>query len=333
MRYSQPQQGNSTRRGFSLLEVLLTMMMAVVLMGLINWAFDFYTRDMNSSNAEIKQTQVAAAVLQMIENDLRATLHPEEVDMSALEEAFESIAGNSGQNGGGNTGAGQANLSAAGITSTDPALEEETEPVDLTAGVAVLQTPGLIGNQTQIQIDVSRLPRLEEYMPMMDAENTDLDDVPSDIKTVAYFVQAQGAGGVQDPLNSLDPESMSEATNGGLVRRSLDRSVTKFAVENGNLAQLNQTGELLAPEVSAIEFQYWDGITWMLEWNSDELEELPLAIRVDVHMVNPNAPESGVSSIDAAATRIFSHIIRLQMAKPIEEEEETDMVTGTETPA
>ncbi len=38
---------------------------------------------------------------------------------------------------------------------------------------------------------------------MLDETTTDIDDVPSDLKTVAYFVQAAGMiGGVQDPLNS-----------------------------------------------------------------------------------------------------------------------------------
>ena len=174
-----------------------------------------------------------------------------------------------------------------------PTVEAST--LDLTSGAAVLQTPGLIGNQYQIQIDLSRLPRLEEYVAMLDETTTDIDDVPSDLKTVAYFVQSAGMiGGVQDPLNSLDPEAAGEVT-GGLVRRSLDRAATVYAASNGNLTLLNQTGELLAPEITAIEFSYWDGLNWELEWSSDEYGELPLAVQVRIYMTDPNASAEAIT--------------------------------------
>ena len=65
-------------RAFTLLEVLLTLAMSVVLMGLIGAAFQFYAVDMNVRNMDIQQTQLAAAVMQMIEDDLRATLRVRE---------------------------------------------------------------------------------------------------------------------------------------------------------------------------------------------------------------------------------------------------------------
>ena len=319
IRVTRSRRQATRRKGFSLLEVLLTMSMAVVLMGLVNWAFTFYTRDMNSSNFDIQQTQVAAALLQMIENDLRATLHPEPIDMSALEEALSSVGG---QGGGGAAGAetgDPGDLSAAGI---DDLEEIEETPEEVTTGVAVLQTPGLIGDQYQLQIDASRLPRLEEYNALLDADTTNLNDVPSDLKTIAYYVQApETAGGVTDPLDALNTNG-EQSLSGGLVRRSLDRSITKYAAENGNLSSLNQTGELLGPEVVGIEFQYWDGVTWQIEWSSDELEELPLAVRIDLQMKNPNAEEAGLAETDQNAIRTFTHIVRLQMARPIEEDEE-----------
>lgn len=299
------------RRGFTLLEVLLTLGMSVVLMGLIGAALQFYARDMNVSEMDIRQTQLAAAVMQMIEDDLRATLHTEPADMSGLENLMASVSG--GDAGGG--GGGEEDLSAAGIESEDTSISTTTTAIDLQTGVAVLQTPGLIGNQTQIQLDLSRLPRLEEYVALLDEDTSDIDDVPSDLKTVAYFVQPAGVG-VQDPLVMLDPSAMLEPT-GGLVRRVLDRAATVEAANNGNLTLLNQTGELLAPEITAIEFSYWDGLTWQLEWSSDDYGELPLAVQV---MLSITDPELAVVGEDA--TRVFTHIVRLPLARPIEEEDD-----------
>ncbi len=320
-------------RAFTLLEVLLTLAMSVVLMGLIGTAFQFYAVDMNVRNMDIQQTQLAASVMQMIEDDLRATLHSEPADMSGLEELLSaSIGGEEGGGQGGSSGDSEEDLSAAGISTEveeEPIEAIETTNLDLTSGVAVLQTPGLVGNQYQIQLDLSRLPRLEEYVQLMDETTTDLQDVPSDLKTVAYYVQAdESIGGVLDSLAELDPDA-SELTTGGLVRRSLDRAATVEAATMGNVNTLNQTGDLLAPEIKSIEFSYWDGLTWQLEWSSDEFGELPLAVQVRIFMVDPAlaATENAdtISALGPDSMRVFSHIVRLPMAVPIETEEDEDL--------
>ncbi|MGB1817602.1 MAG: PulJ/GspJ family protein, partial [Rubripirellula sp.] len=191
-------------RAFTLLEVLLTLAMSVVLMGLVGTAFQFYAVDMNVRNMDIQQTQLAASVMQMIEDDLRATLHSEPADMSGLEELLSSSLGGAEEGGQSGGSSSEEDLSAAGISmevEEEPLDAIETTSLDLTSGVAVLQTPGLVGNQYQIQLDLSRLPRLEEYVQMMDDTTADLQDVPSDLKTVAYYVQSDEAtGGVLDSL-------------------------------------------------------------------------------------------------------------------------------------
>ena len=191
------------RMAFTLLEVLLTLAMSVVLMALIGSAFQFYAVDMNVRNMDIQQTQLASAVMQMIEDDMRATLHSEPSDMSGLESLLAASFGEEeGSGQGGSGGESEEDLSAAGISMEEEPVEIiETTTLDLTSGVAVLQTPGLIGNQYQIQLDLSRLPRLEEYVLMLDETATDLEDIPSDLKTVSYYVQSDDAmSGVLDLL-------------------------------------------------------------------------------------------------------------------------------------
>lgn len=315
----------TARSGFTLLEVFLTLALSVVLMGLIGTAIQFYARDMNVNDMDVRQTVLAAAIMQMIEDDLRSTIHPEPADMSALEELMSSSLGGGGETDPGST----TDLSAAGI-------EDETveaDPVESATDFTVLQTPGLIGNQYQIQIDVSRLPRLEEYTAMFDEDVGNIDDIPSEIKTVTYLVQPAGTvTGVSDPLDEIGETANADEPLGGLIRRSLDRFATTYASLNGLQSQLDQTGEILAPEVIGIEFQYYDGLTWQLEWSSDEMEELPLAVRVDLAMTNAVTLARGDSTDSEDAVRTFTHVIRLPMAKPIEEEEEeVAETTGTDS--
>lgn len=304
----------SNRTGFTLLEVLLTLGLAVVLMALVGAVFQFYTREMDTSDMDIRQTVLASAVIQMIEDDLRATIFGEPADMEGLAALMASTGGGAAQQAGGGGGdAGDAATTSEIDLDMDAADEEV---VDLTSGVAILQEPGLIGNQFQIQVDVSRLPRLEEYTVLLSEDtNTTIQDVPSDVKTVSYYVQPAG-GGIEDDLGAT---ANAEATTGGLVRRILDRAATTFAAEQGNLTLLNQTGEIIAPEVVSIEFSYWDGLTWLLEWSSDDYGELPMAIKVQVTMadVTATADPDGETPL-----RTFAHIIRLPMGKYIEEEEE-----------
>ncbi len=315
--------------GITLLEVLLTLSLAVVLIGLVGGALKFYAIDMNVRDLEVRQTHLAAVVMQMIEDDLRATLHTEPVDTTGLEGLLATTASN--VTGGAAGGPSDEDMSAAGIDSETDETEDETlatdsASVDLQTGAAVLEIPGLIGNQYQIQIDISRLPRLEEYIQVLDSDTANIDDVPSDIKTVSYFVQPAGvAGGVEDSLREVEDGTTGEEM-GGLVRRSLDRAATIYSTTNSGSSILNQTGELLAPEVTGIEFAYWDGLIWQTEWSSDVYGELPLAVQVRLHMVQPTA-DASADPTDAENIRTFMHVIRLPMARPIEEEEE-DLLSG-----
>ena len=300
--------------------------MSVVLIGLIGTAIQFYARDMNASDMDVRQTVLAAAIMQMIEDDLRSTIHPEPADMTALEDLMSGTLGGAAASGAASdAGLSDTDLSAAGIS------EEPAEIVEEFTDSTVLQEPGLIGNQYQIQIDVSRLPRLEEYTAMFDENVGNIDDIPSEIKSVTYFVQPAGTvTGAADPLDEIGESTDAQEPLGGLVRRSLDRFATTYAAANGLQSQLDQTGEILAPEVIGIEFQYYDGLTWQLEWSSDSMGELPLAVRVDLQMTNAVTEALGESLDSEDAIRTFSHVIRLPMARAMEDEEEATAATGTD---
>lgn len=322
---AKPGRRPAVRGGFSLLELLLTLALAVVLMSMVGAAFSFYATRLDVRDTDVRRVQLAQAILSMIADDLRGAIHPPEFDDAALSALLASAAGGAAP-----PGVGQ-DLSAAGLDDTsggdlEPASttpSESMDAVDLSTGTMTSERPGLLGNQTQLQFDVSRLPRSEEYQPILDPDAIgETTDVPSDIKTVTYYIQPVG-GGVTDPLQTVggnSPLSNAPAAGsnlgGGLVRRSIDRAVTKWALENGAMTSLLASGDLIATEVVGLEFQYWDGIQWQMSWDSDVAGTLPMAIQVTLTMLEGDP--GGEATDSEAATRVYEHIIRLPMGRPLE---------------
>jgi hypothetical protein len=92
-----------------------------------------------------------------------------------------------------------------------------------------------------------------------------------------------------------------------LVRRSVDRAITRFAYEQGITDSLQRTGELLAPEVIALEFEYFDGAMWQMEWDSS-IQGLPLVVRITLAMqletkrqTNPVEPGQSILSLTSGS--------------------------------
>ena len=201
--------------------------------------------------------------------------------------------------------------------------EDLLEQIDLSSGVSVLGTPGLVGNQTQVQLDVSRLPRLEEYVAMLDANTADIDDIPSDIKTVAYFVQSPDTlGGVEDALATATAELGldTDLSNGGLVRRSLDES-RPWKQQTRKPFLLNQTGIYWHPKWRALNSPI--GMCDGRSSGEDEYEELPLAISVTLTLQSENSPAT--DGVGSGEMRVFTHIVRLPLANPIDQTEEDEL--------
>jgi len=151
--------------------------------------------------------------------------------------------------------------------------------------VTIPELPGLYGNQYQLQVDVSRLPRVEEYQQILGPDSiTSVTDIPSDVKTVTYYVKTAAVGapvsGVINTNTSLASLTNSDPNATGLIRRQLDRAVTSSAIAQGNTTGLTNAGDLLAPEVVGVEFRYFDGTQWLLQWDTTQEESLPLAVQI-----------------------------------------------------
>jgi prepilin-type N-terminal cleavage/methylation domain-containing protein len=341
----------STRRaGFTLLELLLALALTAVVSILIGGLVQLFLVNGTRGRDSVRQSQMARAILNMISEDVRSTVRYYPYDTSGLQQMLGGALNNavggalggalSGAGGGGDpsgatggqipggvnpatggNGAG-GGAGAAGAGMRRGGASQGASGAGASGGeaedVASLSPPGIYGSTSSIEIDVSRLPRPDEYVVQSGNMNTgSLGDMPSDIKTVGYYVQAPRSDGVQDPLASLTSQiatassGASQGLSGGLVRRSLDRAVTQYAYEMGNSDQLIRTGEIIAPEVLGIEFSYFGSNGWQLEWNSSTMG-LPSVIKVTIAMqressarTNPMTPGISLQNLNSTTMQEY----------------------------
>jgi prepilin-type N-terminal cleavage/methylation domain-containing protein len=275
--------GTRSRSGFTLLELMLSLALTAVVTVLIGSLVQNYLINQAVGRERVRQAQLSRSILNMIAEDIRTTVRYQPFDTKGL---TELLSGGGGGGAGGGAGGAQPGGAGGGAASAGgaPPSGGTGDTTDMDSGVAALP-PGLYGTSTSIEIDISRLPRPDEYYGQAsDPVTGSLGDLATDIKTVGYYVQALRTDGIQDPLGSLKPIDGTNSTSqgvGGLVRRSVDRAITQYAYQQSQSDALMRTGQLLAPEVIAIEFQYFDGAMWQTEWDSST-QGLPRVVKITI---------------------------------------------------
>ena len=275
------------RRGFTLLEILLALMLSTMVLSLLWMAVDFHLRVSEKGRVQVEEARLARTLLHLIANDLTCAVAPPTSS--------------------GSTSASTSTSTSSGDTS---ATSSATDTSSLADSVIVQTAPGLYGSVDSFQVDVYRVPRLDEYQDQDQLEtSTEMAGVDrtSAVKTVTYYVIAPDAG---------------NGGQTGLVRRELDRAVTVYAELQGALdTTVLETGPL-APEVVAAEFLYYDGAEWVDTWDSQSQGCLPAAVRVSLALV-PSKEKSDdemdfwtVTSFQDLVNRGKNPIYRLTVSLP-----------------
>lgn len=335
--------------GVTLLELILALALAAIVMAAVVTAINLHLKAFDARRTNVEEAQLARAVLGRIADDLRSAVPHGTVDFTEAarlagnlpelsEEDLEELEGGEipgGLFGEGNQGDGGGDDDFGSGDSSDEE-DEETNAENRTPGVTPASVPGIYGNRYQLQVDVSYLPRIEDFQTAADA-GVDKNDLPSDVKTVAYYLMSNSAGlgsapssGGESVFGRLDASGQENLAE-GLVRRSLDRSTTQWAIENGDVARLDRVGQILAPEVIALEFRYFDGEAWSDVWDSQQRGGLPVAVEVALAIVardtlpGDDAPlekSPTVTDLDLADQQalagavIYRQTIRIPAAEP-----------------
>jgi hypothetical protein len=326
----------SKRGGFSLLEIVLAVSLSVIVVGAIGSAIYVNTSVVQRQQVAIEQSLVARNVLLMMANDLRAAFQYKPADVTGLEELTASQNQIAGLAGAAGLGEGQlpegidpsllAGMSGAGAGETGGSSESE-EPTEASQNISGNQTailrPGLYGNSRELMVDISRLPRLDQYSPVVLGTSGPVS-LPTDLKTIAWFVQMSSLETDQMIL----PQTTGTAVQGGLYRRELDRAVAAFNLDVAGALAADGYTQLVASEIVAVEFRYFDGEKFLSYWDSDEMGGFPSAVEITI-AVDPQREirESG-APVQPQDIRPYRTVVYLPIAEILEEEPAAAATTG-----
>jgi prepilin-type N-terminal cleavage/methylation domain-containing protein len=229
--------------------------------------------------------------------------------------------------------AGGSGAASSAATSSETTVETEEGP----------PLPGVYGDGVQLRIDSSRLPRVEEFDAIASGA-ADANDLPSDVKTITWSLAAANGGASGGTGAGMASESFGGAsTSGGLMRRQVDRAVQGYADYAGMAGSQDGGDELIAPEVTTLEYRYFDGSQWLTEWDMDTQQALPMAVEITLGIspletLDASASATGSATGDPTGSstagndsqeRRYRMVVHLPAARPAEAS--TDTSTGTST--
>ena len=280
---------NSARTsGFTMLEVILAIGLTGLLLAAIYSALDLYWKYTTLGQQQVERAQIARAVFQKISQDLHSVTYMQETGV----EEEESTTGSS-------------------ETETEETVIEVTNPDDAYTSGNI----GVFGDAQSLVLHTSRPGR----QPLLISNTGSSSAMQSDLLSVSYFLAVAGAEGLQ---GAVGDQYRNTATTGqstqGLARLEGDRLAMSMADGSADVQVLAQQSQLLAAEISSLQFQYFDGTDWLEVWDSIEYGTVPQAIKVTIGFQNENI--EGLENI--ANNKIngnensFSMVIALPLALP-----------------
>lgn len=288
-----------SRAAFTLLEVMVALALSTMLVAAVYAALSLYWQYSTTGQDEVERAQLARAILRQIELDLRSVVYKAQAEASDT----SSTSGQSSTGGSTSGSSGSSGNSTSGTdTSSDGAAITTTEVVDPETAYATTSS-GLYGNAAMLMMHISKpMPELT-FMPNVVAANALTRT--SDLMAVAYYVAAEVATGT----------AQSGGTGSGLARMEGDRLAMSLASQGGGSPMSAALTQILAPEVTAIQFSYFDGLSWRADWDSEMLGGIPRAVEILV-LIGPS--QSLGSTLTADAPNVYRLVVFLPLAKPVD---------------
>jgi hypothetical protein len=344
------------RFGYTLLEVLLALGLTVIVLSLVGTAVHSMLRSVDNGRRRAEREQLARAIMHQIANDLRAVVRYEPFDDSGLNSGIGGGASGaasalSGATGGQSDPSGQSTGTSTSTTQTPSGQSTgETQTEETTEQTLTMPVAGIYGSANQVSIDITRIPRLDEYL-YADGVNAPL--FRGDVRTVSYYVGSNPTAmipGVAPAATTTDPTTAtSDANSGGLTRQESDRATALWQMPSAGAASSSQNASVLAPEVASLEFRYFDGTQWLTQWDSTAMKGVPRAVEIAIYLnddANNSQPNtSATPPVDALTpttnnpNNFYRMVVHLPAGLPLpavkatteEGTEEESTTSGTST--
>lgn len=279
--------------GFTLLEVILAIGLTSLLLAAIYAALDLYWKYTTLGHRQVEQAQIARAVFQKISHDLHCVTY-------RLETAETETEGT----GSADSETAEAETVEIQVTSTDDAY---------TSG-----NIGVYGDSQSLVLHTSR-PARQPLLLSSNSGATSAQNVRSDLLSVSYFLAVAGAGGLQGAAGDQFRNTSGGGEDvQGVARLEGDRLSMTMADQAADLEQMASQSELLAPEISSLQFQYYDGTDWLELWDSTEYGTVPQAIRVTIGF-RSDLQQTSLESVNEKINgynNTYSMVIALPLALP-----------------
>ncbi len=256
------QQNNKKRRtAFTLLELLLALGLSVTLVLLITQVLQVSFDLSNKGREQVERARLAAGIFELISADMRGVRTYDPQDTSKATAVAEEVA--------------EFDVDSLDSLASSSSTSSSTDdaPDQVSSLIEQRRPLGVYGSLNEVQIDMLRVPPDWQAMAVLadpDADPTALPDPPTaSITTVSYGLL------------------MSGNASGGLARRETNRDVLSYGEINGAIAAIEPM--IVAPEVTGIEFRYFDGTQLLESWDMEVSEgALPQAIQVIVWLAMEN---------------------------------------------
>ncbi len=223
----------AARRGYTLLEVLIASAIAVLLLSALYFAFDLTIRSADTGRALVGESDLNRAVINRMAIDLSSPLG-----------VLPPMSG------------GATDGAAASSTTTDTTATTgttATATTDTTSTATTMTTDplirfdaGVIGTSEQLIVFVSKVPTwLSDRETAADPNAL----LPSDAHRISYYLHSSGKGLCRQDKPWITADKVGNSTE-------IDRT--------------NEDGEVIAPEIVAIAFEYTDGTSYVSEWDGSQ---------------------------------------------------------------
>jgi prepilin-type N-terminal cleavage/methylation domain-containing protein len=220
------------RRGYTLLEVILALAIAVLLLGALYGALQLQLRHAQAGRDTVEHSTLARVLFNRLDMDVADGINLVDPSRFRLQANNQSASGSGSGSGGNSTN----NTTNANSSSTTPGSTGTTNSIILPMGVQ--------GDSEHLVLYLSKVPR-EIY----GRTPTEGGQLTSDLRRVTYWL----AGGK------------------GLARQEV-QLITSQDADPSNLPMgSDEDKAVFAPEVRNLQFSYFDGNNWQDSWDATTL--------------------------------------------------------------